>query len=837
MDRTTTGGSRRGMEVSQSSLAAAQGLFKTKYGEFQDGGQTYVIHRPDTPRPWINIISNGTYGLLISQNGGGFSWWENANLARLTCWTQDLIRDESGKFLYIRDDESGAFWSASWKPVSAPYDHYEVRHTIGSTTFIQRSHQIETRWTLVVPPNDALELWHVQVKNLDSKPRRISLFSYLEWCLGNGTDWHREFQKTFIETVYDERLRAVIGIKRPLPMPAHISTGMSEWPLSGFHAVNRPVVSYDGDKEHFVGRYHGMHQPAAVQQGKLSNTLGKWNDSIASLHVQMTVQPGHTEDTVFLVGKHESREATETMVHTWASPDGVKKALAGVKRLWDPFLNRLRVETPDPAFNLMTNTWLKYQAISGRLWARTAYYQSSAAYGYRDQLQDSHIFMPLAPELAKKQILLHAAHQHLDGVVLHWWLPLVEYGPRSGLSDPHLWLVYLTLNYVAETDDLKALAEPAPYLDGLAQPLFDHCTRSIELTLKRFSKRGLPLLGHGDWNDGLSAAGPQWKGESLWLGHFLYHILQRWTELLERLKKERPVKINGVVPALLAKQITRYRQRAAALKTAINRYGWDGKWYWYGTRDNGELIGSHVNKEGRIHLNAQTWSVIAGTATPARAKTAMASMEKILNREYGPLLLTPAYTKPDNTIGYLSRYAPGTRENGGVYSHAATWAILAECLMGRGDLAYEMYTKVCPLKRGLDPELYYGEPYVMPGNSDGPESPYFGRAGWTWYTGSAAWLFRVSTEYILGVRPTREGLCVDPCIPSAWDGFRIVRQFRGTTYQIAVENPTHVCRGVSGIWLDGKPLQGALLPDVRDGQVHQVRVVLGAPPSKRVRGG
>src|SRR3989338_4900839 len=815
------------VEKTRLSFAAIQELFGAKYGAFRQDGQAFIIKRPDTPRPWINILSNGTYGLVISQTGGGFSWWENANLARLTQWTQDLIRDESGKYLYIKDEDTGDLWSASWKPVCAPFEQYEVHHAVGSTTFIHRAHQIETRWTLVVSANDALELWHVEVRNLDTKPRRLSLFSYVEWCLGNGMDWHREFQKTFIETTYDERLKAVIVIKRPLAMPSHISTGMNEWPLSGFHAVTRPVVSYDGDKEHFLGRFRGLSRPQAVERGKLSNTLGKWNDSIASLHIQLPLEPNATEETVFLLGTYESREAAETMVHQYASPQGVKNALQGVQRVWEPFLNRLRVETQDPAFNLMTNVWLKYQAICGRIWARTAYYQSSAAYGYRDQLQDSQVFLPLAPELTKRQILLHAAHQHQDGTVLHWWFPLTDAGPRSGLSDPHLWLVFVTLSYLDETNDFKALREKAQYLDGGAGTLFDHCTRSITLTLSRLSKRGLPLILHGDWNDGLSAVGVRGKGESLWLGHFLYGILERWAVVCDRLRERGAVKIPGVSSRQLSSMARHYRRRAAALKKAINRYGWDGQWYWGATRDDGQLIGSKKNTEGRIFLNSQTWAVIAQTAPPDRAKRAMASMEKYLNREYGPLLLTPAYTKPDAGIGYLSRYAPGTRENGGVYTHAATWAIWAECLQGRGNLAYEMYTKICPPKRGLDPELYYGEPYVMPGNSEGPESPYFGRAGWTWYTGSAAWLFRISTEWILGVRPEPSGLRIDPCIPSSWDAFRIVRQFRGTTFQITVENPRRVCQGVAAVWLDGKPLKEPLLPDLQDGQSHHVRVILG----------
>lgn len=814
-------------------------LFRTSYGYFTADGKEYVILRPDTPRPWVNVISNGSYGVVVSQTGGGFSWWENANLARLNRWVQDLIRDEWGRYLFVRDDESGEFWSASWKPVCAPSDRYEVHHGIGYTTFVQHHGEIQTRWTMVVPPEDPCEIWRLELRNTGSRPRRLSVFSYLEWSLGNDLDWHREFQKTFIETAFHESRRALVGMKRKLPIPPYISSGMTEYPLSAFHAVNRPVSSYEGDKEAFIGRYGTLQAPKAVREGKLSNTVGRWNDSIASLHVQAFLEPGQRTEVIFLLGKHDDEEATETLIHRYTQPQQVERTLQAVRQFWHPILANLLVETPDPAFNLMTNTWLKYQAISGRIWAKTAYYQSSAAYGYRDQLQDSHVFLPLKPELTKHQILLHANQQFRDGTVRHWWLPLLDTGPRTGKTDDLLWLVFVTLSYLQETDDLTILQQSARFLDGGRGPLFDHCTRSIEKVLSRFSRRGLPLIGEGDWNDGLSAVGAKWKGESVWLGHFLYTILERWTQLLGRLKEERPISLTriGTTPTKLSACLRRYRQQAAALKRAINRYGWDGKWYWYASRDDGRLIGSRTNREGRIHLNAQTWAVIAGTGTPQRIKTAMASVERYLDREYGPLLLTPAYTHPDDTIGYLSRYAPGMRENGGVYSHGATWAVLAECLLGRGDVAYRMYAKLCPPKRGMDPELYYVEPYVMPGNSDGPESPHFGRGGWTWYTGSAAWLFRVSTEWILGVRPTREGLAIDPCLPSSWDGFRMKRIFRGTTYEIHVENPRHLHRGVKAIWLDGKPLARPVVPALRDGQVHHVRVVMGRGRSRRRRVG
>lgn len=814
------------VQVNQQKSEPLSALYKTKYGHFSDDGHTYVVTRHDTPRPWINILSNGSYGTTISQNGGGFTWWENANLARMTCWNQDLIKDESGKYIYLRDDESGEIWSASWQPVNAEYDLYEVHHSVGYTTFVQQYNGIETRWTVVIPPEDSIEIWRLEIKNLGDRPRKISVFSYLEWCLGNGGDWHREFQKTFIETNYNEKLSAVIGIKRRMPIPPHISTGMSELPLSGFHSVNKKIVSYSGNKEEFLGRYGKVGAPEAVVKGKNTNSIGRWHDSVASLHVQVDLKPNAEDTVVFVLGKHDEDEATETMIHRYCNPDGVEQAIEGAKQLWAPFLNRVRVETPDPAFDVMTNIWLKYQAISCRVWAKTAYYQSSAANGYRDQLQDSHIFLPTHPELCLKQIKLHAAHQNKDGSVLHWWFPIPDQGPISHHSDTTLWLPYLTLNYLDETADFKALNDGVPYLDGAEQPLFDHCVASIQRVIKLSSKRGLPLILSGDWNDGLTFVGTKKKGESIWLGHFLHGIMVRFADTIDRLREEK-VKIKGYTPAKLASLARSFRSKAEKLKEAINKHGWDGKWYWRATRDNGTLLGSKKCKEGKIFLNAQTWALICGSGTPSRVKTAMKSVEEHLDQDYGPLLFTPAYTVPDETIGYLSRYAPGVRENGGVYTHAANWAIIAECMLGNGDIAWRMYNKINPPKRGMDADLYCGEPYVMPGNTEGPESPYFGRAGWTWYTGSAAWYFRAATEWILGVRPTVDGLVVDPCIPTEWDGFTQVRQYRGATYHVKVENPENVSCGVTEITVDGEKLKKPIVPVFEDGQVHEVHVVLG----------
>jgi len=354
--------------------------------------------------------------------------------------------------------------------------------------------------------------------------------------------------------------------------------------------------------------------------------------------------------------------------------------------------------------------------------------------------------------------------------------------------------------------------EKTKYLDAPEEAFYQHCYRAIDKVLSRFSQRGLPLMGEGDWNDGMNMVGLHWKGESVWLGHFLYGILKDFSYICE-LRSDKERKEN-------------YLKRAQVLKNAINEHCWDGEWYFRATKDDGSLMGSKTSKECKIDLIAQAWAVFNETATPERAQRAMDSVEKILDLKYGPLLLTPAYTVPDNTIGYLSRYAPGIRENGGVYTHAACWGIMAECYLKRNEKAYSMYSKICPPKRGLAPDIYKVEPYVTPGNTDGPESPYFGRGGWTWYTGSGAWLYKVSTDWILGVRATYEGLLVDPCLPKAWKGYSMKRVFRGATYNIEVLNNRGEGSVVKEVILDGKKLKSNIIPDLSDGKSHEVKVYL-----------
>ena len=787
--------------------------FKTKYGYFTDDGKEYVITRPDTPRPWINILSNGNYGVTVSQTGSGYSWWKNSSIARITRWLQDMIKDEMGKYIFIKDKDAKKFWSLTWKPACPNFDFYEVRNGMGYSTITSKINKIKSALTIFVPPEEDLEVWKVVITNEDSRPRHLGLVSYLEWCLGNSDDVHREFQKAFINTWYDAGSYAIFGKKKKHLVPKYISTGMAEYPIGAYHSISEKPVSYEGDKERFFGMYRGISNPIALEKETLTNTTGEWYDPIASFQVNIDLKSGEEKVVIFTIGYMDDPAKARPLIKKYRKAQEAEKSLEKTKKFWDGLLSGLTVHTPDAAFDLLANHWLKYQAIAGRLWAKTAYYQFSGGYGFRDQLQDSLIFLPLKPELCKKEILMHAEHQFIDGTVQHWWLQLTKIGAQTNMTDDLLWMVYVLFNYLEETKDFKILDTKVPYLNGPAGSLYQHCCKAIDKVLSRFSKRGLPLIGDGDWNDGFNLIGPRWKGESVWLAQFLYDILMRFAPLAEK-KKDR-------------KRRKGYVARAKKLKEAVNKYCWDGNWYFAATRDDGKLVGSSKCKEGKVYLMTQAWGVFNDVSTEERKTKSMEALERYLWGKYGPLLIAPGFTTPDEHIGYITRYAAGVRENGAVYTHAACWAVLAECYLGRGDIAFDMYSSFCPIKRGMEPDLYKCEPYVTPGNTNGPQAADYGAGGWTWYTGSATWLFRVSTNWILGVRPNYKGLLIDPCIPTGWDGFSMKRAYGKAVYSIEVKNPAHVSKGIKQVYLDGKKIDSNIIPDLSDNKTHEVRVIMG----------
>ncbi len=794
--------------------------FDNGYGSFADNGWSYRIRTPRTPRPWVNVISNGTFGLILSQAGGGYSWRENAQLNRITRWEQDLIKDEWGKFLFVRDADTGRYWSAAWKPVCAEPQSYVCTHGIGYSRIESDNEGIASDWTMFVPVNDAVEIWLVTLTNRTNVRRRLQTFTYFEWNLGSAPDWHREFHRTFIETSYDASLKGMKATKRMWEVPSDRGHWNRDWEYVAFHTCSAEPASYEGDKESFLGMYRSLRAPLALETGTLRRLTGNWLDAIGSLQHEIMLEPGESKTLVYLIGAGKSEKEVRSLVTAYGEESRARAALAGVQKMWKDLLGRLTVETPDHAMNIMLSPWLQYQAIAGRLWGRTGYYQTGGAFGFRDQLQDSQIFLPLDPERTAGQIRLHAHHQFKDGTVYHWWHPLSEVGLPTTMTDDLLWLPYLLTRYLEETADRGLLRAKEPFLDDKrGATLYDHCVRAIDRVLKRMSKRGLPLIGAGDWNDGLSAVGLKWKGESVWLGQFLYGVLVDFVEVAGLMKDP--------------SRARRYAAAAKKLRIAINKFGWDGEYYLGATKDSGEKLGSRKNTQGKVWLNTQTWSILANVADAARANRVFDVVERELEGKNGTLLVKPAYSTPDPEIGYLTRYAPGMRENGGVYTHAATWSVIAAAKLGRAEAAYRMFQKLNPAILGSAPHEYIAEPYVTPGNIEGPDSRFYGKGGWTWYSGSATWLFKAGVEGILGVRASRQGLVVDPCIPKGWKSCSVTRLFRGAVYRIAIENPDGHSTGVKTVAVNGDTIDverigtGIILPIMPRGSELRVKVVLG----------
>ena len=779
---------------------------KSAYGRFSEDGREYIITDPRPPRPWSNIISNPRLGLAVSQSGSGFTWIDNSQLAVINNWQQDFAQDSTGKFIYVRDTGSGELWSLSPAPVWADTDGFECRHGIGYTTFHATREGIESEWTLFAHESETVELWIVKLRNRSSRPRSLELTGFLEWVCGVTPAPRREFHKLFIETEYDESLHAVFGWNRMWDVSSkewgHWNTDFPY--VAGFGSTS-PLMSAEGEKSSFLGRNGHLRAPGALSQSTWRGLFGKHHDAIAAMRFAVELEPGAETVTGFAIAVEKSRDGAASLLEKWLDVGAMETALADVKSSWKDRLAAHRIETPDGRFDALINDWVRYQAISSRIWGRAGYYQQSGAYGFRDQLQDSQIWLTIDPPRCRNQINLHAAHQFADGSVYHWWHPLSEQGLITKMTDDLLWMSFVTPNYIRETGDYSILDDVSPFLDDPeAAPLEEHVRRAFERVFRRSSARGLPYIGAGDWNDGLSAAGMQEKGESIWLAHFLAGCLGDWAEIHAR--TGRAAFADG------------YADRRRKLVDAINEHGWDGGWYWRATLDDGRKIGSAENEVGRIFLNAQTWAILNDIAPPDRADACMHAVREHLVRESGALLLAPAYDTPDEAIGYITRYAPGLRENGGVYTHAATWAIAAAAKVKDADLVAKLLVAIDPTNK--DPERYWAEPYVLPGNVDGPDSPWFGRAGWTWYTGSASWLHRVVAEWVLGVRPEWDGLRIDPCLPPSWNRARMTRTWRGATYDIRIE------RGGEGsvVKMDGREIEGGVLPVPSKGEHHEVVV-------------
>ena len=571
------------------------------------------------PRPWANIIAGPRLGLAVSQSGSGFTWIDNSQLAVITRWQQDLIRDTSGKFLYVRDPESGTVWSLSPAPAWTPHDRYLCRHGLGYTTFETELAGIAARWTLFCHNSETAELWRVELENLTDRPRRLEICALPGVELRRGalaaTGVHQALPRDLLRP---RPRRAVFARNHmwevPSPCYGHWNT---EFPYVAALAGTEKVGSAQGDKAAFLGRYGYLRSPQALQEEAWKPAFGRHQDPIAALRSVVTLQPGERRDLGYVLAMTSSRPEAESLLERMTKVEAMDAALDEVRSAWKARLAAHRLETPEPSFDHLVNDWVRYQAISSRLWGRCGYYQQSGAYGFRDQLQDSQVWLTIEPVRCREQINLHAAHQFADGSVYHWWHPLTEQGHVTRMTDDLLWLAFVAASYIKETGDLGILEDTTPFLDDPEPtPLSEHVQRAFARVFTRTSPRGLPYIGAGDWNDGLSAVGLAERGESVWLGHFLAGLLTDWAEVLRRTGK--------------AELAAEYEGRRGALVDAINRHGWDGDWYIRATLDNGSLLGSAANRVGRIFLNAQTWAVLADVAPPERAARCMAAVREHL---------------------------------------------------------------------------------------------------------------------------------------------------------------------------------------------------------------
>lgn len=780
-----------------------------KYGRFIEDGTAYQITDHATPRPWANVVSNGRYGFVVSQNGAGFSWLDHCQLNVLTRWSMDHIRDDRGRSMYISDLESpDKVWSVTPHPCRTKFDSFSCTHRAGSTTFESSAHEVSAAWTMGVAPDDQAELWTLTITNDSDRPRKLRIGAFFQWCCDAAPDSTREFHRLFFTTRFDADRNAVIATKNVwnAPFGTPEDHWNRPWPyITGF-AMAKDAQDNNwatADTEAFLGRLGDQRNPAAMTQD-IAASFGRFADACAGIGADISLEPGQSVTRTFVLAIAETKENLEATLDKFSTLHPIENALKASSDGWKDRLSPTSVDSDCEDFNLLNNHWLPYQAISARLWARSGYYQQSGAYGFRDQLQDSQVWLHREPNRCRDQILLHAAHQFVDGSVYHWWNPLTETGLHDKCSDDYLWLPFITASYIRETGDTAILDELIRFVDDeTPSSLLNHCKRSITRSLSRQSDRGLPLIGDNDWNDGLSALGGENTGESVWVAFFLMNILEDFGHILESLGEIETTKS--------------YSEARERLNAAVVEHAWDGSWFRRATDGTGRWLGSKDSLEGNIFLNAQTWAHFAQAGDQDQRDQSWESVKEQLLTPYGPLLLAPAYTIPDPAIGYLSRYAPGSRENGGVYMHAATWALATAALRREPETVSSIWKSISPPLRSQDPDGYAAEPYCLPGNVDGPLSPAPGRAGWTWYTGSAAWLNRISIEHIIGATADWNGLKIDPCPMPELGSVRAVRRWRRRDIVIKFNareyQPDHMCvLSIDGTRLESNTLTEDMIP-------------------------
>jgi cyclic beta-1,2-glucan synthetase len=807
-------------------------------GGFSADGREYVTllgPGQTTPAPWINVIANPEFGFQVAAEGGGFTWALNSRENQITPWSNDPVTDRAGEVLYLRDEESGELWGPTAAPLRDQGAYYAARHGQGYSRFEHTSHGIELDLSVYVPTADPIKISRLTIRNISRRLRKLSVTAYVEWVLGTS----RAATAPFIVTAIDPATGAMFAHN---PWSSLFEARVAFADLAGSQ------TQWTADRREFLGRHGTLERPAGLSgRAALSGRVGAGLDPCCALRTNLELAADQEVEVVFFLGQAASAREAQTLLGRYRSAD-LDAVFGTVVRYWDDVLGMVQVKTPDRSLDIILNRWMLYQTLVCRLWARSALYQASGAYGFRDQLQDGMALALSRPGLTREHLLRAARRQFIEGDVQHWWLPSGEEGStgagvRTRITDDRVWLAYATAHYVGATGDVGVLDERVPFLEGPAlrageqdayfqpvisddaAPLFEHCARALEQSLS-LGEHGLPFFGAGDWNDGMNRVGEMGRGESVWLGWFLHTTLVAFAPLA-RARDQRT-------------RATQWLSHAEALRNSLERESWDGEWYRRGYFDDGTPLGSAANSECQIDSIAQSWSVISGAGDPIRAARAMSAVEaRLIRRDAGlALLFTPPFDRSMPDPGYIKGYPPGIRENGGQYTHAATWSVIAYALLGRGNNAWELFSLLNPINRSstrADAHRYKVEPYVIAADVYSV-APHVGRGGWTWYTGSAGWMYRAGLEAILGFRVQGTTLLLTPCIPEKWPRYEIVFKYCSSRYEILVDNPLGVSRGVTHAELDGRTLPcgpQTQIPLVDDGNTHCVRLVLGASTSSR----
>jgi len=815
-----------------SSIAHETVEFDNGFGGFTGDGREYTIRLNGddcTPAPWVNVIANPDFGCMVSAEGGGYSWATNSQQNALTPWPNDPVTDIPHDVLYLRDDDSGALWSAAAAPIRVSGSTYRTIHGKGWSRFAHSAHGIDVELLQAVPVADAVKLSRLRLHNRSAGTRRLSITGYVQWALGpNGA-----VTAPFVVTERDSATGALFARNA---WRAEYGEQVAFIDLGGVQQ------SCTGDRTEFLGAYGTIDRPAALQGNALSGRVGAGLDPCGALQTQIELAPDAQVDLLFVLGEAASRDDASALVQKYRVAD-VDKILVDVAAVWKGVLDTVQVHTPDRAMDVLLNHWLLYQTLACRVWARTAYYQASGAYGFRDQLQDVMALCMARPDVARAQLLRSAARQFVEGDVQHWWLPPSGQGIRTRMTDDRLWLAYVAAHYVDVSGDAALLDESVPFIEGAPlrddqneaffQPtvsaehasVYEHGARAIDVSLT-LGVHGLPLIGTGDWNDGMNRVGAKGRGESVWLAWFLIATIEAYAGFAEARSEHA--------------RLARWRQCVDTLRVSLESAGWDGDWYRRGYYDDGAPLGSAESRECRIDTIAQSWSAMAG-GNAAHVAQAMDAVESQLidHEDELALLFTPPFDKPvfdgndngDHDPGYIAGYPPGVRENGGQYTHGATWAVFAFAHLGHGERAAELFSILNPIRHtdtGERVARYKVEPYVACADVYSV-APHVGRGGWTWYTGSAGWLYRAGLEAILGFRVQGDALLLAPCIPASWPGFEIIYRYRSSEYRIEVDNSRHAGHHVIAAELDGQalPVDPCRVPLCDDGGVHRVKLTLG----------